>query len=90
MNLRKMPSKGKSDKNRGKARTSDELKILASIESEPKLIEKISQDTKIPLKQCHVKIAALVDVGLLVVEHDSDLYGHEVVKVRRVSKKLDN
>ena len=80
-----------TDNNRGGSSTSpDELKILATIESEAKLIENISRDTQIPLEQCRVKIKGLVDLGLLVVEHDSDLYGHEVVKVRRVSKELDS
>ncbi len=69
--------------------SSDELKILASTEFEPKLIENISQETQIPLEQCRDKIAGLVDLGLLVVEHDSDLYGHEVVRIRHVSKELD-
>ena len=80
----------KSDRNsRGSNALPDELKILASTESEPKLMENISQDTEIPLERCRVEIAGLVDLGLLVVEHDSDLYGHELVKVRHVSKELD-
>jgi predicted transcriptional regulator len=67
----------------------DELKILASTELEPKFIENISRDTQIPLERCRTEVAGLVDLGLLVVDHDSDLYGHEVVKIRRVSKELD-
>jgi hypothetical protein len=68
----------------------DELKILGSTETEAKMIETISQDTLIPLEECRNKIDSLVDLGLLVMEHNSDQYGHEVVKVRRVSKELDD
>jgi len=67
----------------------DELKILASVGAQPKMIETISEDTQIPLERCRDKIADLVELGLLVIEHDSDLYGHEFVKVRRVSRDLD-
>jgi predicted transcriptional regulator len=82
--------KGTGNNREGTSTSPDELKILASTESDAKLIENISRDTQIPLERCRLKINGLVDLGLLVVEHDSDLYGHEVVKVRRVSKELDS
>jgi len=67
---------------------SDELRILASIESRPKLIEEISSVTKIPAQECRDKVDLLMDLGLVAVEHDSDLYGHELLKVRRRSRLL--
>jgi hypothetical protein len=63
----------------------EELKILASTKKGPKIIEIISSDTQIPLDECRIKIAGLVELGLLVIDRDSDLYGHEVLKFRRVS-----
>ena len=65
----------------------EELKILAYTQSEPKWIDVISRETQIPLERCRDEIAGLVELGLLVIERDSDLYGHEVVKVRKVSEK---
>jgi hypothetical protein len=65
-----------------------ELKILASTRSGPKLIEEISSDTNIPPAECRDRIVGLIDLGLLTVEHDSDLYGHELLKVRFVSRQI--
>jgi len=67
---------------------SDELRILTLIESGPKLIEEISSATKIPARECRDKVDLLMDLGLVAVEHDSDLYGHELLKVRRRSRLL--
>lgn len=69
--------------------SADELKILASARFEPKMIETIAKDTQIPLQRCRDMIEGLVDLGVLVIEHDSDLYGHEFVKVRHVRKESD-
>jgi hypothetical protein len=66
----------------------DELRILASIGSGPKLIEEISSATKIPAQECRDKVDLLLDLGLVVVEHDSDLYGHELLKIRRASRLM--
>jgi hypothetical protein len=65
---------------------SDGTRILTSVVSGPKLIEEISSDTGIPLGRCRARIDELMDVGLLEVEHDSDLYGHELVRYRRPSR----
>jgi len=61
-------------------------KIISSTTSGPKSIEEISSETKIPAKECQDKITDLVDLGILVIEHDSDRYGHELLKVRRAGR----
>jgi hypothetical protein len=66
--------------------SSPELKILASTRSRPKMIEEISSETHIPPAECRDRIVGLIDLGLLALEHDSDLYGHELLKVRFVSR----
>jgi DNA-binding IclR family transcriptional regulator len=66
----------------------EELKILALIESGPKFIEEIASASKIPPQECRDKVDLLVDLGLVAVEHDSDLYGHELLKIRRAARLL--
>jgi predicted transcriptional regulator len=66
---------------------SEEMKILASTSKGPKLMEEISSDTQIPLVTCTQKVADLIDLGVLIIEHDSDLYGHELVKYGRASRR---
>lgn len=63
-----------------------EMRILASTSSGPKSIEEILSETKIPADECQAKIADLVDLGVLLIEHDSDRYGHEMLRVTRVRK----
>ena len=65
---------------------SEEARILAST-STPKLLDEISSETNIPLDICEKKVMELVDLGLLTVQHDSDLYGHEFVRYIVPSKK---
>ncbi|MDG6907870.1 MAG: hypothetical protein JRN20_19025 [Nitrososphaerota archaeon] len=65
----------------------EEVKILASTSSTPKLMDEISLETNIPLDICEKKVMDLVDLGLLTVQHDSDLYGHELVRYVVPSKR---
>ena len=65
---------------------SEEVKILASISRRALLIEEISSETDIPLETCRQKVVDLIDLGVMAVEHDSDLYGHEFVRYRLASR----
>ena len=56
----------------------DELKILASTVSRTKLMEEIVSETGIPSEKCREEVFHLVKAGLLKIDHDSDLYGHEL------------
>ena len=67
---------------------SDEVKILGSASKRPKSIEEISTETRISLDKCSEKIIDLMDLGLLIIEHDSDLYGHELVRYRLPSTQI--
>ena len=62
-----------------------ERKILASTIAKAKSIEEISSETRIPLETCREKVLELANLGLLVSENDSDLYGHRIEKYRRAS-----
>lgn len=64
------------------------LKILASTASHPKLIEELASDLGTSLVDCRKKVDEMISSGLLVVDHDSDLYGHELLKIRNASKQF--
>ena len=68
--------------------TPDELMILACTRSGSKLMEEIISQTGVSPERCRDKVSKLVDAGLLVIEHDSDYYGHELVKFRHPFKKF--
>jgi hypothetical protein len=78
----------KSDENRSDSQkpqaTRDDLRILASIGSDAKSIQEISEIANIPVSSCDRLVVDFVDLGLIVRERDSDLYGHELIKFRRV------
>ncbi len=65
----------------------EELKVLTSISKGPKLMEEISSDAGVPLEACKQKVLDLIGLGLVVIEHDSDLYGHEFLKYRLPSRQ---
>lgn len=60
-----------------------ELRILETISTTPKPICEISSETSIAIEECRRVLDDLMDIGLVIERHDSDAYGHEIIRFRR-------
>jgi len=61
------------------------VRVLRLLMLAPKSVYEISFQTGIPLEECHRIIDRLLEVGLIIEQRDSDLYGHQTTRFRRHS-----
>jgi len=67
-----------------------ELSILVMVSSSraPKSLNEISREVRMPEEICRLVLDQLTDVGLLAETHDSDAYGHEILRFKRRSRTI--
>ena len=66
----------------------EDLAILALLSLAPKSINELSSETKVPMEKCHRLVEWLMDIGLIRAQHDSDAYGHEIIRFVRFSRVI--
>lgn len=67
-----------------------DLKVIEVLSSSSvaKSIEEISSEAGTLTQECRRIVDDLIDIGLVSEVHDSDAYGHEIIRFRRRSRAI--